>query len=344
MADGLTSALKLSRTNVHNISRKLKIQEFKAKIQHLTEANKAKSEEVERLQKRVVCTKRAKWRCRTATYRVVKQSKKTSTKVTEIQTELRDIKEQFMDKVDTLNSRVEELVGSLDKAQLERDTLATRVCELEATKVTTKQHNRKYRDSVRQSCMSDRHIVQKNFNILLENYRSQILPSIVSDWDKLSEEARAQLSTLNNFFCGMHLIVGITGTASSCLIEWERSEGVNTPQTGPILPRKSESGIVRLVRTACKALSKHGSEQSGVYQQFTTYLRSNGIRRNPLATFRGNRFNILFYDAGAVFYIAPLAKEFFKIWQTPNQLLKAVLADMEVSQYLAGCKALGLVN
>ena len=51
MADGLTSALKLSRTNIHNISRKLKrqdetIQEYKAKIRHLTKANKAKSEEV----------------------------------------------------------------------------------------------------------------------------------------------------------------------------------------------------------------------------------------------------------------------------------------------------------
>ena len=155
MADGLTSALKLSRTNIHNISRKLKrqdetIQEYKAKVRRLTKANKAKSEEVERLQKRVVCTKRAKWRYCTATYRVVKQS---STKATEIQTELHDIKEQFLDKVDTLNSRVEELAGSLDKAQLERDTLATRVCELEATKVTTKQHNCKYRDSVRQFCM-----------------------------------------------------------------------------------------------------------------------------------------------------------------------------------------------
>ena len=63
------------------------------------------------------------------------------------------ISRNSLDKVDTLNSRVEELAGSLDKAQLERDTLATKVCELEATKVTTKQHNLKYRDSVRQCCM-----------------------------------------------------------------------------------------------------------------------------------------------------------------------------------------------
>lgn len=109
--------------------------------------------------------------------------------------------------------------------------------------------------------------------------------------------------------------------------------------------KKSESGIIRLIRTACKALSKHGSEQSGVFHSFTQYLLSNGIKRNPLATFRGNRFNIVFYDAGALYYISSLVKKFFiEVWQTPNQLLRAVLADIQVPEYLAGCRALGLVN
>ena len=48
---------------------------------------------------------------------------------------------------------------------------------------------------------------------------------------------------------------------------------------------------------------------------------SNEIGKNPPAPFRGNRFNILFYDAGAVYYLASLIKKF-----------------------LAGCKALGLIN
>ena len=32
------------------------------------------------------------------------------------------------------------------------------------------------------------------------------------------------------------------------------------------------------------------------------------------------------------------------MWQTPNQLLRAVLADVRVPEYKAGCKALGIVN
>ena len=112
-----------------------------------------------------------------------------------------------------------------------------------------------------------------------------------------------------------------------------------------MIARKSEPGIIRLIRTACKALSKHGCEQSGVYQPFTSFLKSNGVCKNPLASFRGNRFNIVFYDAGALFYIAPLIQRFFsEVWQTPNQLLKAVSADLSVHEYIAGCKALGIIN
>lgn len=89
----------------------------------------------------------------------------------------------------------------------------------------------------------------------------------------------------------------------------------------------------------------HGSEQSGVYLPFTAFLKSNGVSRNPLASFRGNHFNVVFYDAGALFHIAPLVQRFFKeVWQTPNQLLKTVSADLSVSEYLAGCKALGIIN
>ena len=142
--------------------------------------------------------------------------------------------------------------------------------------------------------MSDRHIVQKYFNSLLEEYRLQILPLVVSNWSSLSAEEQGELGCLNNFFCGMHVIVGMADVASSTLLQWEtshfQSSGVESNQHGPQFVKKSESGTVRLIRTACKALSKHGSEQSGVYQPFTNFLKSHCVSRNPLATFRGNRF------------------------------------------------------
>lgn len=69
------------------------------------------------------------------------------------------------------------------------------------------------------------------------------------------------------------------------------------------------------------------------------------MKRLPLASFRGNRFNILFYDAGALYHLQSAIKEFFASGlSTDNKLLKAVEADSKVSEFWAGCRALGLVS
>jgi len=126
-------------------------------------------------------------------------------------------------------------------------------------------------------------------------------------------------------------------TTASTWLQWEAIHFSEDPAGSSVFVRNSESRIIRFVHTACKALSKHGSEQSGVYQSFTAYLLSNNLPKNPLATFRGNHFNILFHDAGAVYHILPLIEKFFtEVWQTPNQHLRAVLADVRVPEYKAG--------
>ena len=103
----------------------------------------------------------------------------------------------------------------------------------------------------------------------------------------MTPEEQGSISTLNNFFCGMHLLVGMADVVSSVLLQWETmhfAESVGAAAHCTYV-RKSESGVVRLVQTACKALCRHGSEQSGVYQSFTSHLATNGIKRNPLASF-----------------------------------------------------------
>ena len=196
--------------------------------------------------------------------------------------------------------------------------------------------------------MSDRHIVEKNFNSLLQSYRMEVLPSVVDNWAELGKDEQQGISTLNNFFCGLHLLVGMADVSSSTLLQWELTHFEGTVGAAALFgstTRQSESGIVRLVRTACKALCKHGSEQSGVYQPFTAFLATNSIKKNPLVSFRGNRFNIVFYDAGALYYISEQVVRFFnEVWQTPNQLLKAVHSDIRIPELLAGCRALGLIN
>ena len=51
--------------------------------------------------------------------------------------------------------------------------------------------------------MSDRHAAEKIFNELVSDFRAEILPTIVDNWDELSDVEREQMTRINNFFCGL---------------------------------------------------------------------------------------------------------------------------------------------
>lgn len=186
--------------------------------------------------------------------------------------------------------------------------------------------------------MSDRHAAEKLFSHVLSEYRANILPDIISDWNGLSEEEQQQFTRMNNFYCALHFVVGLAETAEATLKVWE--------STFDLMHTGNSSGTQRLVRTVCKAFHRRGSEQAGCSVDFRTYLRGRSIHKLPLAAFRGNRFNILFYDAAGVYFLKAYMEDYLSKHHKGalNKLLQAVLADLRVPQYIAGCKALGIVD
>ncbi len=89
-----------------------------------------------------------------------------------------------------------------------------------------------------------------------------------------------------------------------------------------------------------------GSEQAGCSTHFRTYLRHNGVQKIPLASFVGNRFNILFYDAAGVFYLRSHMLQYLlnHHGSTLNRLLQSVLKDLKSPFLIAACKALGIMD
>ena len=55
--------------------------------------------------------------------------------------------------------------------------------------------------------MSVRAASEKHFHQLLEEYRTDILPQEFSNWLELSAEEQTSLTKLNNFYCGLHILV-----------------------------------------------------------------------------------------------------------------------------------------
>ena len=108
--------------------------------------------------------------------------------------------------------------------------------------------------------------------------------------------------------------------------------------------KNGESGTHRLIRTLCKAVQIRGCEKSGRMVDFDLSLEEDGITGNPLAQFKGNRFNIIFYNAGIVYYLQKNCKIFFNDVFEENRLLTAAHYDLNVTSFIPGCRALGLID
>lgn len=183
--------------------------------------------------------------------------------------------------------------------------------------------------------MSDRHIVKKKFNELLESYRAEILPDVVIGWNTFTPDQKLSFTHVNNFFCGLHFIVGLADTAAKTLKKWE-SLHLDEESTN------SEAGTLRLIWSPCKAIQNQCSQQAGCHIMFKAYLETQGISIFPIAKFQGNRFNIVFYNAAGIYYYKESPYSIFER-NTPNSKL-VTPRDLKNSHFIVGCHALGIVS
>ena len=191
--------------------------------------------------------------------------------------------------------------------------------------------------------VTDRGSVEKKCNSLLQEFRSNVLPLVTNGWDGMSHDERKGLCGINNFYCGLHFVVGPAEQAQEALKRWEKAHRA-APAIGGI-QRSREAGTVQLVRTVCKALETHCNEQSGNHSQFRACLTAHGVGAIPLARFVGNWFNILFHNAGGVYFLRDFITEFNdKAFGTPNRLHVAVREDIAVDIYSAASRALGIID
>ena len=193
--------------------------------------------------------------------------------------------------------------------------------------------------------MSDCAATEMKFNELLQLYRAEILPQVVDNWEELTPELKAQLPKMNNFFCGLHGLVHIAETANKAMQE---SEGHHFDGHIPIhdqrFRKSSESGCCRLVRTACQAFAFGGDAKNGCHGCFSIYikdmLKESGFGSLPLTPYRGSRFNILFHNAGVIYWLKRLMLEFLQ----DDGSNPWVRHDLQIPFYIAGTKALGLIS
>jgi E1A/CREB-binding protein len=158
----------------------------------------------------------------------------------------------------------------------------------------------------------------------------------------MDDEIKKNMTVIHNFFCGLHLMVGMADTVCASLVKFEELSCED-----PLAQSPSSFGTaVRAVRETCKALSRGGDEKSGCFRQWRVFCErhSNSEDIQLVQNFKGNRFNIVFLLGGNVYYLHKKIIQLLQEMKEPNCLLKSVLDNLLNPFVLAGCKALGLLR
>ena len=105
---------------------------------------------------------------------------------------------------------------------------------------------------------------------------------------------------------------------------------------------QERNGVTRIIRTCTSAFARGGSAAAGAHGLFKVhskeFLKSKNFNSVPLVPFHENRCNILFFDAGFIYFLHEQMLDFLEKNSATNPLLKPVHADLQEPFYIAGCK------
>ncbi|XP_072048132.1 uncharacterized protein [Amphiura filiformis] len=156
--------------------------------------------------------------------------------------------------------------------------------------------------------MTDRAVVNKAFVRKFGEWRANVLPNVFPQWEELSENVRVELVTINDLYCGKHLVLNLQEYAASALNEWEKVEsgGGKLGRERHILwNRGNESASLLAVRSFCTAFGPDADPAAGYDFEFIVHLEDKFEERSHLQEYRGNRFNIPFENSTAVYFHIP---------------------------------------
>ena len=168
------------------------------------------------------------------------------------------------------------------------------------------------------------------------------MPKVLENWDNLDDTTKEELNGMGNYFCKLHLLANFATETDSYLKEFEAIM-LSDDYEKQFAFKTKESSPCQLVRLSCKAFHPRGSDECGVASHFNAYL-SHYEMKNNLASFVGNRFNILYYNSSIVYFLKDKIKDFLAGWSEPNGLLKSVGELISNPFNLACVWALGIVD
>ena len=96
----------------------------------------------------------------------------------------------------------------------------------------------------------------------MKDYRDILLPDVVDNCETLYEDSKQAISSMNNFFCGLHTLVHMADESQKSLYETEKAHFDGNISIGnPSFSKSGQAGTARLVFKACKAFARRGDKK-----------------------------------------------------------------------------------
>ena len=190
--------------------------------------------------------------------------------------------------------------------------------------------------------MSDLGPVNSLFNSKLEIIINELIPKVMSNWDDLEDIRKSEIIRIGNYFCKLHLLSNFPTETGKNFKEFEAIILDNEYEKQFAFNAK-ESSPTQLIRIACKAFHARDSDECDVASYFIAFLSESDVS-NLFSSFVGNRFNILYYDASALYVLKDTIKDSIEGWPEPNKLIKSVDEIMQNPFNMACVRTLDIVE
>ena len=181
-------------------------------------------------------------------------------------------------------SYADELNEQIMYLQKEKLQLEERMQDFVANKVNFF-HNGKYDENIRTVYQDLLYMGLSTRNV---EKVIEIVLRVIDKWNTLTDFEQKYFNSINRFFCGFHVLVGLADQAEASIKSWEGiligDAKVGSLHHGSY--SKGESGTLRLIRTVCKSVSERVCQKSGRMVNFATFLKENyNMSEIPLLSF-----------------------------------------------------------
>ncbi|WAQ97354.1 LOW QUALITY PROTEIN: hypothetical protein MAR_030044 [Mya arenaria] len=185
---------------------------------------------------------------------------------------------------------------------------------------------------------------ETKFNELLAEYRTDILPNVREKYEEMSENEKAALSRMNNFFCGHHTLMHMADVSAKSLYEVKKGHFKNEIPIHNVSFSWHNSYNLNGLQIICQKKRSKIWLSLHFVTFITQLLKDNQMRGLPLQPLKGNRFNILFTNAGHVYFLKSQMIAYLESCPALNGLLQSVIFDLRQPFFIIGCKSLGLIS